>query len=225
MSLVSHKGAAGLARGNSLESILAAQKYKPTFIEIDVHCTADMVFVLHHGPVKRGYSGARLTETYPELKKQFSELLKLEDLLERKDITSALLLDIKCANEIDDLLAYLKQQGLPSSVGFTSPHVIALNKLKHAFPYATTLIAQPYQEGPIKAIEYARDQGFSGISLNKWWLGPLPYFLCRRYGKQIMVYTIDHRLWQWAAQAFFPDIMLCTNHPERYRRSFPITKP
>lgn len=222
MSLVSHKGAAGLAFGNSLKSILSAQTYKPVFIEIDVHCTADFVFVLYHGEVKRGYSGARLSETYSELKKKIPHLLKLEALLERKDINSALLLDIKCAEDIDDLISYLNHQGLPSSTGFTSPQAAALAKLKTAFPNSTTLIAQPYQEGPIKAIEYARDLDFSGISLNKWWLGPLPYLLCKRYKKQIMVYTIDNRIWQWAAQTFFPNIMLCTNRPDVYRHIFPL---
>ncbi len=222
MSLVSHKGAAGLAHGNSLAAIQAAQTYKPVFIELDVHCTADMVFVLHHGPVKRGYSGGSLEETYAQLKKRFPSLYRLEDLLERHDIASALLLDIKCSDHLDDLVAYLQHQGLPSSVGFTTPHLHVLERLKETFPQAPTLIAQPYQEGPIKAIELARSRGFSGISLNKWWLGPLPYFMCRHYKKQMMVYTIDNPLWMWFAQTFFPDIMLCTNHPERYRKLFPF---
>ena len=128
--------------------------------------------------------------------------------------------DIKCADDIDDLVAYLMQQNIPSSVGFTSPHVDALAKLKAAFPHSITLISQKYQDGPVRAIEIARDKGFTGISLNKWWLGPLPYLMCRHYGKLMMVYTIDNKLWQWWAQTFFPDIMLCTNRPDKYRRLF-----
>ena len=222
MSLVSHRGGAGLAHENSLEAILLAQSYKPVFIEVDVHATADLVFVMYHGDIKQTYSGNRRPETYAELKKSIPELLKLESLLEHRDITTPLLLDIKCADDIDDLVSYLQHQGLPSAVGFTSPHEDALFKLKKAFPDATTLISQKYQAGPIRAIELARDKGFSGISLNKWWLGPLPYFMCKHYRKKIMVYTIDHSLWQWWAQTFFSDIMLCTNHPERYRKRFKL---
>ncbi len=221
MSLVSHRGASGIAHENSLRSIQLAQGYHPTFIETDIHCTADMVFVMYHGQLKQTLTGNSLPETYKQLKKRIPTLLKLENLLERNDIYSAFMFDIKCADAIEDLIAYLKQQGLPNSVGFTSPHAHALYKLKQAFPHAITLISQPYQEGPIKAIELARDRGFSGISLNKWWLGPLPYFLCKRYNKKIMVYTIDNRFWQWCAQTFFPDIMLCTNRPDVYRKSFP----
>ncbi len=221
MSLVSHRGAAGIAHENSLEAIKRAESFTPVFIETDIHCTADMVFVLYHGSLKQTLTGENTPATYAELKKQIPTLLRLEDLLEDRSIITAFMFDIKCADVIDDLIMYLKHQGLPSSVGFTSPHVEALTKLSEAFPHSITLISQPYQEGPIKAIELARDRGFSGISLNKWWLGPMPYFLCKRYHKQIMVYTINHSLWIWFAQTFFPDILLCTNFPNRYRAHFP----
>ncbi len=225
MSLVSHRGAAGLARENSIKAILLAQTFKPVFIETDIHCTADMVFVLYHGDLKQTYSGRNRPETYKELLTRMPELATLDELLSRKDISVPLLFDIKCADAVDDLVAYLLHKGVPSTVGFTSPHAEALLKLKDAFPHSVTLMSQPYQDGPIKAIELARDYGFSGISLNKWWLGPLPYLLCKQYGKQIMVYTINNKLWQWFAQTFFPDILLCTNHPDRYRSLFKIERP
>lgn len=221
MSLVSHRGASGLAYENSWDAIAEAKKYHPVYIEVDIHCTADMVFVMHHGDIKQAYSSNRRPETYAELKKQIPALLKLEELLEKDDHSYAFMFDIKCADDIDDLIAYLQHQGVPSSVGFTSPHEGALAKLKDAFPHSITLISQKYQAGPVRAIELARDKGFSGISLNKWWLGPLPYYMCKYYKKQIMVYTIDHKLWQWWAQTFFPDIMLCTNRPDVYRQVFP----
>ena len=222
MSLVSHRGAGGLSTENSKKAIQLAKKYKPVFIEVDIHCTADMVFVLYHGDVKQAYSGGKRPETFAELKKQQPTLLRLEELLELDDHTHAFLFDIKCADAIDDLIAYLTHQGIPSSVGFTSPHAEALEKLNQAFPNSITLLAQPYHHGPVVAIELARDKNFDGVSLNKWWLGPLPYIMCKHYKKILMVYTIDHKLWMWFAQTFFPDILLCTNHPERYRSIFKL---
>ena len=180
-----------------------------------------MVFVMYHGDLKQTYSGKIRPETYAQLKKKIPTLLKLDDLLDASKLSVAFLFDVKCNDAADDLISYFKHKGLPSSAAFTTPHVVTLNKLRLAFPYAMTLISQPYQEGPIKAIELARDSHFTGISLNKWWLGPLPYFLCKHYGKTMMVYTIDNPLWQWFAQTFFPNILLCTNHPERYRKLFP----
>ncbi len=217
MTLISHRGAAGLAAENSIASISAAKKYAPMFIEIDIHCTADMVFVLYHGDIQQTYTGNRRPETYAELKKSIPTLTKLEDLLETDDRTVPFMFDIKCADGIDDLIRYLSNQRLPSPLGFTSPHEEALTKLQQAFPDAITLIAQPYHHGPIAAIELARDKDFSGVSLNKWWLGPLPYLLCRHYKKQLMVYTINHRVWIWCAQKMFPRSMICTNYPDRYR--------
>ncbi len=221
MSLVSHRGASGLAYENSSDSINEAKKYQPVYIEVDIHCTADNVFIMHHGDIKQSYSGSRRPETYAELKKQIPKLLKLEDLLKQDDHAHAFMFDVKCAADIDDLILFLQTHGVSSSIGFTSPHEEALVKLKKSFPNAITLIAQKYQAGPIRAIELARDKNFSGISLNKWWLGPLPYFLCKYYKKQIMVYTIDHKFWQWWAQTLFLDIMLCTNRPDLYRDIFP----
>jgi glycerophosphoryl diester phosphodiesterase len=220
MSLVSHRGAAGLATENSADAIAAAKKYRPVFIEVDVHCTKDMVFVMYHGDIKQAYSGNKRPETYAELKRALPTLLKLEELLESDDHTHAFLFDIKCADVIDDLIAYLQHQGVPSSVGFTSPHADALEKLQKAFPHSITLIAQAYHHGPVAAIELARDKNFSGISLNKWWLGPLPYFMCKHYKKTMMVYTIDHKVWMWFAQTLFPEILLCTNAPQTYRSIF-----
>jgi glycerophosphoryl diester phosphodiesterase len=221
MSLVSHRGAGGIAFENSKDAIDLAKTFKPVFIEVDIHCTSDMVFVMYHGDIKQTYTGNRRPETYAALKLKIPTLLKLEELLANDNHQSAFMFDIKCADDIDDLITYLQHEGVPSSVGFTSPHEQALKKLKDAFPHSITLIAQKYQAGPVHAIELARDYGFSGISLNKWWLGPLPYFMCSHYKKQIMVYTIDNKFWIWWAQTFFPRILLCTNRPDLYRLVYP----
>ena len=179
MSLVSHRGAGGIAHENSLKAIELAKTFNPVFIEVDIHCTTDMVFIMYHGDIKQTYTGNRRPETYAALKKSIPSLLTLKQLLESDNHAYAFMFDIKCADDINELIDYLKLQGVPSSVGFTSPHEQALAKLKEAFPHCVTLIAQKYQAGPIRAIELARDHNFSGISLNKWWLGPLPYFLCK----------------------------------------------
>ncbi len=221
MSLVSHRGAAGLAHENSWEAIQIAKKYKPAFIEVDVHRTSDGVFIMYHGDVKQAYSGRDRPETYTQLKNRVPTLLKLEDLIMRDKHDFPFMFDIKCSDASSQLMEYLQTVGLPSGSGFTTPHASALVTAKKAFPEAMTLISQKYQAGPIRAIELARDRGFSGISLNKWWLGPLPYFMCKYYKKQIMVYTIDHSIWIKLAQKIFPSIMLCTNNPDKYRSSFP----
>lgn len=221
MSLVSHRGAAGIAHENSLQAIKIAKTFKPQFIEVDVHRTSDGVFVMYHGDIKQAYNGADRPESLKQLKQSVPTLLTLEELLHKDDHSCPLLFDIKCADSVNDLVTFFQIHSLPKGSGFTAPHETALIVLKKAFPHAITLIAQKYQAGPIRAIELARDRGFSGISLNKWWLGPLPYFMCKYYKKQIMVYTIDHSLWIRFAQKLYPSILLCTNNPNKYRDIFP----
>ncbi|NBU33563.1 glycerophosphodiester phosphodiesterase [bacterium] len=217
MSLVSHRGAAGLAHENSWKAISLAKKYNPIFIEVDVHRTSDGVFVMYHGDIKQTYNGNDRPETYDQLKKEIPSLLTLEELLTKDDQGVPFMFDIKCADSVYDLITFLRIHSLPKGSGFTTPHESSLDALKKAFPDSITLISQKYQAGPIRAIELARDRGFSGISLNKWWLGPLPYLMCKFYKKQIMVYTINHKLWMRFAQKLYPNIMLCTNYPDIYR--------
>ena len=221
MYLISHKGAAGLAHENSLDAIAAAKQYKPHYIEVDVHRTSDGVFVLYHGDIKQTYTGKNIPASYIKLKSVVPTLLKLEDLLRNDDRSCAFMFDIKCGDAVNDLIAFFNKHSLPKKSGFTTPHERTLVALKKAFPSALTLISQPYQTGPIRPIELARDRGFDGISLNKWWLSPLPYFMCKYYKKQLMVYTINHKFWMRWAKKLYPYAMICTNYPDKYRSSYP----
>lgn len=201
MPLISHRGAAGLAPENSLESISVANRYKPVFIEVDVHRTIDGEFVLYHGDIKQTWSGAPRPETFRQLRARVPHLPTLRQALKHRTKVP-LMLDIKCTEAVEELISLLREEEMPSSTAFTSPHPGALYALKRAFPASKTFVSQPYHQGPTGSIELARDYGFSGISLNKWWLNPFVSWLCRRYGKDIMVYTVNHTFWIWFAQTF-----------------------
>lgn len=216
MRLISHRGAAGLALGNSLESILRADKYSPEYIEVDVSRTKDGVFVMHHGNLHRSYLGASLDETYEELKHEIPSLLTLKELV-RTGLDSKLMFDIKSRNHTEDLARVISDSPL-KEFAFTSPFIQPLVRLSELFRDSKVFISQPYQEGPFKAIKLARKYGFQGVSLNKWWLGPMPYHGCKQANLELMVYTIDHRLIIRLAGWLFPHILLCTNYPNRFPR-------
>ncbi|MDQ3094078.1 MAG: glycerophosphodiester phosphodiesterase [bacterium] len=223
MPLISHRGAAGLAPENSLEAITIANRYKPVYIEVDIHRTIDGIFVLYHGDMKRTLSGAPRPETFNLLKESHPYLTTLNKALKHKS-EAPYILDIKFTEGIHDLVKTLRDEQMPESFSFTSPHPGALFELKKAFPKSDTFISQPYWHGPIAAFELARDYGFTGITLNKWWLNPFTSWLCKRYGKQLNVYTINHSHWMWAVQKFFPHAFITTNYPNRYRRHFDVKK-
>lgn len=222
MPLISHRGAAGLAPENSLESITVACTYEPIFIEVDLHRTADGVFVLYHGEVKQTLTGAAMPITFAELAQKVPHLCTLREALLFKK-SAPLLLDVKYTEKMDELVAELESIGLPEGYGFTSPHVNVLIAIKRVFPSRKFFVSNPYHHSPIRAIEYARDQNFSGISLNKWWLNPFIYWLAGRYKKEIMVYTINRSPWVWFAQKFYPRANITTDYPNLYRKHFPLT--
>jgi glycerophosphoryl diester phosphodiesterase len=213
MRLISHRGAAGLALENTLKSIEVADSFSPEYIEVDISRTSDGVYVMHHGNIRKSYLGSPLQMTYDELKSEIPKLLKLEDLL-KKSFHSKLMFDIKSKNFTEELVAVLKS-GLKAECAFTSPFIVPLVELAKSFPKTKIFISQPYQEGPVRALQLAQKYNFNGVSLNKWWLGPLPYHQCKQANLELMIYTIDRPLTMKLVSWFFPRILLCTNYPNR----------
>ncbi len=214
MRLVSHAGAGGLARENSLQAVQIGDSYDPEFIEVDIHRTKDGVFVLHHGDIKRTYLGTPLDDTYDELKSKVPTLITLEDFL-KHDFNSNILFDIKVRNSTDELIKIFKKWQ-PEGLAFTSPHVTAMKALSEAFPKSKIYISQPFHEGPFRPIQLARKYNFTGVSLNKWWLGPYPYFACRRSNLEYLNYTVDRSITMRLVAKLFPHVIMITNRPDRY---------
>lgn len=221
MPLISHRGAAHLDIANSAAAISEGDAYQPAYIEIDINCTSDDVLVIYHGSISRFLQGKKLKETFAELHTRFPDLLTLEHVLSIKT-TAPFLFDVKVLDEesLDKIQTALKSYSRDDFI-FTSPHEKALVYLKKHFPAAKIFQSQPYHHGPVTALEIARKHGFEGIALNKWWLTPLIYKMCRMHGKQIAAYTIDSAAAMWIAQKMFPGCYIITNRPHVYRRLFP----
>jgi glycerophosphoryl diester phosphodiesterase len=217
MSLVSHRGAAGLAPENSKQGILIARAYHPRYVEVDIHCTFDGVFVVHHGDSAFTYTGKRLPKTFMEISASIPHLLPLRELLIGREKTTNFMFDIKCADDIDALIAFLGEHGLEQTHAYTSPHVIVLDKIKQWYPSAQTLIAQKYSKGPFRAFGLAKKHHFSGVSISKWWVNPYTYLRCRVSKKIIMTYTVDSKFGIKVLQKMYPRLLICTNYPDVYR--------
>ena len=221
MPLITHGGAGWLATPNSRGGIIEGDKYDPAFIEIDINQTSDGLLVLHHGEVRRFVRGKCMRETYLEIKKRFPEVLTLDELGSIK-VRAPYMFDIKVLelSSLKMIAELIKKQG-HKNFAFTSPHPAAMIYMHEQFPSADVFQSQPYHHGPIAALELARKHKFSGISLNKWWLTPFVYNLCKLHGKKIGVYTIDGRRKLKYAQLLFPGAYIVTNQPDVYRKLFP----
>lgn len=219
MTFISHRGAAGIKKENSLEAIRAGHALKPTYVEIDIHRTKDRVFVIYHGTLKASYRGVELEYTYKTLKNNHESVLTLEEFIDKAP-KRPYMLDIKIRTANSELIKELNK--MPSSMlkAFSSPHPKTLLALKQAFPEAKTFISQPYQEGPIRPLDLARQYNFDGICLNKWWVGPIVVRACRMSKKQILTYTVDRGLTMRVIKKLFPDVTIITNRPDRYKNMF-----
>lgn len=217
MRLVSHRGAGGLAHENSLRAAQIGDTYEPAFIEVDVNRTSDGVFVIHHGDTRRSYLGQPIDQTYKSLKSKVPTLLTLEEFL-KHDFNSSILFDIKIRNHTDELIKVFKKFQ-PKGLAFTSPHVLAMKSLSAAFPDSKIYISQPFHEGPFAPIQLAKKYNFSGVSLNKWWLGPYPYFACKRANLEYLNYTVDRAITMRVIAKLFPHVLLTTNRPDRYPKN------
>lgn len=221
MPLISHRGASGLADANSPDSIQEGDKYNPAFIEVDVNCTADNIIVIYHGSISRFLSGNKTSETYEELKQKYPFLMTFSEFLVLKT-KSPYIFDLKVQDE-DTLssIATALHTFSRDDFAFTSPHETAMVYMKKQFPDSLFFQSQPYHHGPTVALEIARKNNFDGIALNKWWLTPIVYNICKAHGKKINAYTIDSAFGIWLAQRMFPSAYITTNRPDTYRRIFP----
>jgi len=221
MPLISHRGAAALAPANTIKSVKIGDRFNPAYIEVDVNYTSDDVLVMYHGSVARFLQGKKTKETFDQLQNKHPDLIKFKDFL---DYTphAPYLFDIKVADTaaIESIIELIKKSKV-MGCGFTSPHETALQTLQKNFPDALILQSQPYHHGPMAALELARKNNFGGVMLNKWWLNPFVYNLCRMHRKKIGIYTIDSSMAMWLSQRLFPGAYITTNRPDMYRRIFP----
>lgn len=222
MTFVSHRGAAGIKKENTLESIKVGHAMRPKYVEIDIHRTKDGIFILDHGSMRSAYLGIEHDETYKTLKKRNSELLTLDEFTKLAP-SKPYLLDIKIRTANDELIEELKKMPNVMHGAFASPHPRTLLALKNAFPHAKTYISQPYQEGPIRPLNLARQYAFDGICLNKWWVGPIVVLACRIFKKEILTYTVDRGITMRVIKRLYPDVTIITNRPDTYHTLF-LTK-
>lgn len=220
MSFISHRGAAGLNKENSLKAIHSGNSFNPFCVEIDIHRTKDNIFIIHHGKLHRTFMGIKLKETYEQLAKDIPTLLTLDEFIKQAP-NKPYMLDVKIRTANNELVEALKKMPDNMRAIFTSPHVSTLKHLKQAFPKSKTFISQPYSEGPFRSLRLANKYDFDGICINKWWIGPLLVKACNYYNKEILAYTVDHPLSMRIIRWLFPNITIITNRPDKFRKLFP----
>jgi glycerophosphoryl diester phosphodiesterase len=221
--IIGHRGAAGLALENSLDSIRTALDHDIDAIEFDIHRTKDGQLVVlhdsHTGRIaeKRVFVNRKTLSELRALKlKNGQTLPTLEDIFQLVGDKKPLVIDIKdlgCADELLRLMA--AYPSIEASV--TSLKYSELQKLHKALPDLPIFVRDLLN--PFEILHTARSLRAQGISLNMWLMNPLTYRLAKRSGLELRVYTVNSPRLMRLLRRLYPDIVIYTNHPERFLKA------
>lgn len=217
--IIGHRGAAGLALENSMESIRAALKQDVDAVEFDVHLTKDNKLVVvhdkHTGRVAKEKVFIR-EKTLDELRKlalnNGQPIPTLDDVLAIAG-SKPIVIDIKDEGSAGELLQSLKRHP-KAQVSFASFKQEELRVLHDRRPDIPTYVLEHLS--PIDIIHSADALDATGIGLNKWLMNPFTYYLAKRYKLELYVYTLNSRLMGRLFQKLYPDVYVCTDHPEYF---------
>lgn len=218
MKVIGHRGAAGLALENTLESIRAAKLAGVDAIEFDVRLTADGQFVLCHDT-----SVSRVSTHQHVIKEVAAEhigdiiLLNGESLPTLSDaLTIAgdtpVIIEAKGSGWSEPLAGFIKKNSVSNAsvISFDHDELGAFARLSPDTPTYSIENTKPFD-----VIQVAKHHRFTGIDMNFWILNPLTYWLARRRKLDIIVYTVNSRWIAGFLSVLFPKISITTDHPNQ----------
>lgn len=218
MKIIGHRGAAGLALENTLPSLELARLLGVDAIEFDVRKTKDNRLVLCHDS-DLGDISNRDSKVGELSLRQLQKIIlndgqsKTPSLREALRMTGDIpvLIELKEAGCAELLLKELKD--FPdvnvTVVSFKLEELAAIRRLRPDMKLYGLERTKPFD-----IIQFARELRLDGVGLNFWLLNPLTYWLAKRYKLDIFVYTVNGRLLGNFISLLYPDVAICTNHPE-----------
>ena len=218
MKVIGHRGAAGLALENTLESIHAAIKAGVDAIEFDVRLTSDGHFVLcHDNSISRVSEQSlvihevAITHIDEVILRNGEKLATLPAALKAVD-TTPVFIETKgtmWAKPLADLLNTYDRKNM-TVISFNH---VELSRFAALCPDIRIFASE--RTKPFDTIQLARQSHFTGVVMNFWILNPLTYWMARRKNLEIMVYTVNHRWIAWYLNTLFPEAWLTTDHPHK----------
>lgn len=218
MRIIGHRGAAGLALENTLPSLELARLLGVDIIEFDLRKTADNELVLCHDADLSDVSDsdARVGNlTLKELQR-----IKLSDeqsvtpsLQQALRMTSGIpvMIELKETNCAEELLNVLDKYP-DTDVSVASFKLDELARLRKLRPDMKLYGLE--RTKPFDILQFAKELKLDGVGLNFWLLNPLTYWMAKRRKLDVYVYTVNSRLLGRFIGLLYPDVAVCTNHPE-----------
>lgn len=219
MKIIGHRGAAGLALENTVESIQAAIHAGVDAIEFDIRVTKDNKIVLSHDP----HTG-RVSKHEHHISKHSLAKLKAIPLHNGQAIatldeailaagTTPFVIEGKDTGWAKPLAAFLQKKAKSKDVTVISFNHAELDNFHQLMPKVPVYAIE--HTNPFEVIRTARLHGFTGVDLNFWILNPLTYLLARWSKLEIIVYTVNKPWMVGFLKFFYPHISITTNVPNQ----------
>lgn len=218
MKIIGHRGAAGLALENTIASIKAAKQAGVDAIEFDVRLTSDHQFVLCHDQALSRISDSDHVIKDTSLKYINEVILSNGERL--PTLTEAIkacgktpvIIETKGTNWAEYLATILVNHPTIDAtvISFNHRELGVFAKLLPDIPTYAIERTKPFD-----AIQFAKQNHFTGVDMNFWLLNPLTYWMARRKQLDIIVYTVNFRWIAWFLNVLFPKIAITTNHPHQ----------
>jgi glycerophosphoryl diester phosphodiesterase len=217
--IIGHRGAAGMELENTATSLRRAVSLDLAAVEFDVRLTKDQKLVLAHDGdlVFMADDPRRISDlTLKELKEislvDGSHLLTLPEALTITQQTPTII-EIKDHGSGRLVLDEIKK--FPEGkFTIASRQMDELALLRDLDQNLRLFLIEDTK--PIECIHFARQLKLNGVGMFYWILNPLTYWYAKRSGLSIYVYTVNHRFLTSFLGWFYPDVAICTNHPEWY---------
>lgn len=220
MKVIGHRGACGLALENTLASLEIACLLGVDAIEFDIRKTKDNELVLCHDADLDRISDRQDKISNLTLKELQQIVLKdghsvVPTLRQALTLVKQMpvIIEIKENDCMPELLKILDEFQHPNVTiaSFKHDEMILARQLR---PDIRIFLAEKTQ--PVEIIHLARDIKANGFDLNFWLLNPLIYWLAKRHNLEIMVFTVNQTLLVRFINLIYPDVAICTNHPEKF---------
>lgn len=206
--LVAHRGAPHEAKENTHAAFAAAKKHPIAFIEFDVQVTKDNIAVIHHDPLITNLAIA--DSSYTELLNAENDLATFEDVISNNQ-TQPLMVELKSQGSAGHAIAYLKTHSFSCATSFLPEELTILQTA--SIDGKRLFLAQHYH--PFGIVRKATVMSFGGITVQKWLINPLLYYFARQHGLNVMVYTVNSRLYTRIIRLLYPKALICTDVPHR----------
>ena len=223
MKVMGHRGAAGLALENTLDSFELAKILGVDFIELDIHITKDgELAVVHDNNLSRVGNDNRAIKSMSYYSISSVKLIDnksyVPTLKEVLSITGdlPLIIEIKSNGCIDKLLKVISDHPDRDITVASFKHG-ELKKIRKKDPKIKIFALENTK--PIEIIQFAASQKLNGIGLNYWLLNPLTYFLAKRHKLSIYVYTVNNKIIGNIIRLIYPNVIICSDYPERFMTS------